>query len=498
MPEPAGRASASPLVGGAGEPTLDQLSSPGRRAWTLPELDVAEPAAVVPEPRVTPPALPEVAERDLVAHVNRLAHRNFAVDLGAYPLGSCTMKYNPKVCDWAAEHPAFRDLHPAAPASLTQGALSVVLEAETILCELTGMSRATFQPPAGAAGEMTGLLIMRAYHESKGREPTAVIIPDSAHGTNPASVTLAGYEARTVPSDERGMVDLEALRQAVDDDVAGLMLTNPNTLGLFEQDIVAIAEAIHAVDGLVYYDGANLNAILGVARPGDMGFDIVHSNLHKTFATPHGGGGPGSGPVAVTERLARFLPGPTPERVDGEAIWTMPSESIGRVHGHHGNFLVVLRALTYMRALGGAGLRRVAERSVLNARYLASLLSDDYSIPFDAPCMHEFVASAAALKRETGVRAMDVAKSLLDHGFHAPTMYFPLVVEEALMIEPTETESVETVEALADSLNSIATTAHDDAARIQGAPHSTPVSRPDDARAARTPILSWFDRELPE
>jgi glycine dehydrogenase subunit 2 len=462
----------------------------------MPALDVPESSFDMPEVRETPPALPEVAERDLVAHVNRLAHRNFAVDVGAYPLGSCTMKYNPKVCDWAAEHPAFRNLHPAAPASLTQGALEVVLEAEAILCELTGMARATFQPPAGAAGEMTGLLIMRAYHHSKGREPSVVIIPDSAHGTNPASVTLAGYEARTVPSDDRGMVDLDALRAAVDEDVAGLMLTNPNTLGLFEQDIVAIAEAIHDVDGLVYYDGANLNAILGVARPGDMGFDIVHSNLHKTFATPHGGGGPGSGPVAVVDRLARFLPGPVPERTDSGIEWVVPSASIGRVHGNHGNFLVVLRALTYMRALGGPGLRRVAERSVLNARYLAALLSDDYTIPYDAPCMHEFVASAAELKRETGVRAMDVAKALLDHGFHAPTMYFPLVVEEALMIEPTETESVETVEALADALNSIARHAHEDAQAVQGAPHSTPVHRPDDARAARSPVLNWFDREV--
>jgi glycine dehydrogenase subunit 2 len=492
--ENAGRALSTPLLGGSTEPTLDDLSSPGRRAWTLPALDVPEADLELPEVRETPPALPEVAERDLVAHVTRLAHRNFAVDVGAYPLGSCTMKYNPKVCDWAAEHPAFRNLHPSAPAALTQGALEVILDAEAILCELTGMARATFQPPAGAAGEMTGLLIMRAYHESKGRQPSVVIIPDSAHGTNPASVTLAGYEARTVPSDERGLVDLDALREAVDEDVAGLMLTNPNTLGLFEQDIVAIAELIHDVDGLVYYDGANLNAILGVARPGDMGFDIVHSNLHKTFATPHGGGGPGSGPVAVTERLVAFLPGPVPERGDDGIDWVVPDASIGRVHGNHGNFLVVLRALTYMRALGGSGLRRVAERSVLNARYLASLLSDDYTIPYDAPCMHEFVASAAHLKRETGVRAMDVAKSLLDHGFHAPTMYFPLVVEEALMVEPTETESIETVEALADALNAIARTAHDDPGAVQGAPHVTPVHRPDDALAARSPILSWFDR----
>ena len=491
LTDAAGRAGSLPLVGGAEEPTLDRLSVDGRRASSFPELDVPATDIALPEAREAPPALPQVSERDLVAHVSRLAHRNFAVDLGAYPLGSCTMKYNPKVCDWAAEHIGFRNLHPSAPASLTQGALEVLLETEGILCELTGMSRATFQPPAGAAGEMTGLLMMRAYHESKGRSPGVVIIPDSAHGTNPASVSLAGYEVRQVPSEGRGMVDLDALRPAVDNDVAGLMLTNPNTLGLFEDDIIAMTDLIHGVDGLVYYDGANLNAILGVARPGDMGFDVVHSNLHKTFATPHGGGGPGAGPVAVAEHLTRFLPGPLPERVDDVIEWVHPTNSIGRVHGNHGNFLVVLRALTYMRALGAEGLRRVAERSVLNARYLESLLSDDYETPFETPCMHEFVASAAALKRATGVRAMDVAKALLDYGFHAPTMYFPLIVEEALMIEPTETESPETIEALAQAFNEIAQTAHSAPAEIQTSPHRTPISRTDDALAARQPILTW-------
>ncbi len=491
MVDAAGKATSIPLVGGGEEPTLDRFSVEGRRASGFPRLDVPLGDISLPESAAAPPALPQVSERDLVAHVNRLAHRNFAVDLGAYPLGSCTMKYNPKICDWAAEHPAFSNLHPSSPPGITQGALEVILEIEAILCELTGMSRATFQPPAGAAGEMTGLLIMRAYHESKGRDPGAVIIPDSAHGTNPASVSLAGYQVRQVPSDDRGMVDLDALASAVDEDVAGFMLTNPNTLGLFEEDIVAMADLIHEVDGLVYYDGANLNAILGVARPGDMGFDIVHSNLHKTFATPHGGGGPGAGPVAVTEHLAPFLPGPIPERVGDAITWLQPERSIGRVHGNHGNFLVVLRALTYMRALGGEGLRRVAERSVLNARYLESLLSDDYEIPYPAPCMHEFVASAAALKRATGVRAMDVAKALIDYGFHAPTMYFPLVVEEALMVEPTETESPETVEALADAFNEIAQSAHTEPQEVQAAPHRAPITRTDDALAARQPVLTW-------
>ncbi len=496
MPEPGGRASSAPLVGGGTEPTLAGLSVPGRRAWSLPALDVPEQTLVLPEAAAASPALPEVSERDLVAHFTRLAHRNFAVDLGAYPLGSCTMKYNPKVADWAAERPGFTGLHPATPPAFAQGALAVLLEAEQFLCEVTGMARATFQPPAGAAGELTGLLVMRAHHTAQGNPRARVIIPDSAHGTNPASVTLAGYEVVPVPSNARGMVDLAALRRLVDTEVAGLMLTNPNTLGLFEEDICEIARVVHEAGGLVYYDGANLNAILGVARPGDMGFDIVHSNLHKTFATPHGGGGPGSGPVAVVEHLARYLPGPLPaEHADGSLGWEMPEASIGQVHGHHGNFLVVVRALAYMLALGGEGLRRVAERSVLNARYLASLVAAEYDIPFPEPCMHEFVASATRLKRETGLRAADVAKALLDRGFHAPTMYFPLIVDEALMVEPTETESPETLEALAAALLAIAEEARDDPAAAHAHPRETPVARLDEASAARRPVLTWFTEE---
>ncbi len=492
MADPAGPAASSPLVGAAAEPTLRDLSVAGRRAWSFPELDVPGAALDLPEAAAELPALPEVGERDLVAHINRLAQRNFAVDIGAYPLGSCTMKYNPKICDWAAEHPDFRDLHPGTPAHSVQGALEVLLAAEEVLCEITGMERASFQPPAGASGEITGLLIMRAYHQERGRQRTKVLIPDSAHGTNPASVSLAGYRAVQVPSNEHGLVDIDALEAMIDDDVAGLMLTNPNTVGLFEEDIVQMAELVHAVDGLVYYDGANLNAILGVVRPGDMGFDIVHSNLHKTFATPHGGGGPGSGPVAVTGRLAPYLPGPMPERLDdGSVGWVMPSASIGRVHGNHGNFLVVLRALTYMRALGGTGLRRVAERAVLNARYLAHMLSAAYDIPYDKPCMHEFVASAKRIKNETGVRAMDLAKALLDHGIHAPTMYFPLIVDEALMIEPTETESPETVEAMAAAFADLAVAARTSPEELHEAPHRTPVRRPDEARAARHLVVTW-------
>jgi glycine dehydrogenase subunit 2 len=490
MPEAGGRAVSAPLTAQGAEPTLDELTVAGRRASSFPGLDVP-PIDELPERAQGRPALPELSERDLVAHFTRLAQRNFAVDVGSYPLGSCTMKYNPKVADWAGEHPGFRDLHPSMPPSLTQGALAALLETEAILCELTGMARATFQPPAGAAGELTGLLIMRAYHTAKGDARTKVIIPDSAHGTNPASVTLAGYEAVQVPSNDRGMVDLDALEQAVDDQVAGLMLTNPNTLGLFEEEIREIADAVHGVDGLLYYDGANLNAILGVARPGDMGFDIVHSNLHKTFATPHGGGGPGSGPVAVVDRLVEFLPGPLPTRGPDGLGWEDPPSSIGRVHGSHGNFLVVLRALTYMRALGGDGLRSVAERAVLNARYLEARVAEHFEVPFPAPCMHEFVASASALKKATGVRAVDVGKALLDRGFHAPTIYFPLTVDEALMVEPTETESRETIDALADAFAEIAALAAADPEAVQEAPHHTPVSRPDDALAARRPVLTW-------
>jgi glycine dehydrogenase subunit 2 len=468
------------------------MSVSGRRASDFGDLDVPTKKLDLPELAAAPPPLPEVAERDLVAHFTRLAHRNFAVDVGAYPLGSCTMKYNPKVCDWAAESAGFRDLHPSAPAELIQGVLEVIVATEQILCELTGMARATFQPAAGAAGELTGLLLMRAFHAAQGSSPTKVLIPDSAHGTNPASVSLAGYEAVPVPSNEHGLVDVGALRDLMDEDVAGLMLTNPNTLGLFEEDIVEMADVVHSAGGLLYYDGANLNAILGQARPGDMGFDIVHSNLHKTFATPHGGGGPGSGPIAVTGELAQYLPGPLPELGDdGNYGWVMPGNSIGRVHGNHGNFLVVLRAYTYMRALGGAGLRRVAERSVLNARYLAKLLEGTYQFPFPKPCMHEFVASAAHLKKQHGVRAFDIAKSLPDYGFHAPTMYFPLIVEEALMIEPTETESPETVEDLAEALIDIAANAASEPEHLHTAPHRTPIGRPDEARAARQPVLNW-------
>jgi glycine dehydrogenase subunit 2 len=501
-PAPGGRAASAPLLGHDAEPTLFELSRPGRAAWQfrttgLPEWSTDE--LVPPAHRPSSPVpVAEVSERDLVAHFTRLSHRQFSVDLGAYPLGSCTMKYNPKVCDAVAAMAGLASVHPGAPASLVQGWLRLLVELEAALCAVTGMAAATLQPAAGAAGELTGLLLMRAYDRARGEERRRVIIPDSAHGTNPASVTLGGYEVTTVPSDGRGCVDMAALRAALAPDVAGIMLTNPNTLGLFESDIAEIADAVHAIGGLLYYDGANLNAILGVVRPGDMGFDIVHMNLHKTFATPHGGGGPGAGPVAVSERLVDFLPGPRPVRLgfaaasDEGAVaefgWATPPRSIGRVHSWHGNALVLARALAYIEVHGADGLRRVAERAVLNANWLRQRLRGAYDLPFDGPCMHEVVFSAASLRRRHGVKAIDVAKRLLEEGFHSPTVYFPLVVDEAIMIEPTETESLQTLEALADALAAIAAEAEQAPEHVTSAPKTTPVVRVDEARAARTLI----------
>ncbi|MDQ1437799.1 MAG: glycine dehydrogenase subunit 2 [Acidimicrobiaceae bacterium] len=491
------KATSIPLMGRAEEPTLFELSEPGRTAWSfreqaLPEWSLEE--LVPAEHRGDEPVpVAEVSERDLVGHFTRLTHRQYSVDLGAYPLGSCTMKYNPKLCDDAAALPGLANVHPSAPAAMTQGWMELLDDLAEALCRITGMSACTLQPPAGAAGELTGLLLMRAWHEAQGRQRTKVIIPDSAHGTNPASVTLGGYQTVTVPSDDRGCVDLAALRSVLDEDVAGIMLTNPNTLGLFEEEITEIAAAVHDVGGLLYYDGANLNAILGVVRPGDMGFDIVHMNLHKTFAVPHGGGGPGAGPVAVSQRLASFLPGPLPRRgSDGQYQWFTPERSIGRIHSWHGNALALARAWSYILVNGGDGLLRVAEAAVLNANWLRHRLRGVYDIPFDRPNMHEFVASTRSLKKSDGLRALDVAKRLLEEGFHSPTVYFPLIVEEALMIEPTETESLQTLEDLADALERIARSPEDAAE----APRTTPVGRVDEARAARHLIPTWDARPV--
>ncbi len=465
-----------------------ERSRPGRRAWSLPEVQSDVEAIPAAHRRQAPPVLPEVSERDLVTHYTRLSQRNWAIDVGAYPLGSCTMKYNPKVAERVAALPGFAELHPFADDELCQGALELLGTLERALCAATGMARLTFQPAAGAQGELTGLLMMRAFHAANGDVRRRVIIPDSAHGTNPASVSLAGYVAEEVRSDERGLVDLAALEAALDDDVAGLMLTNPNTLGLFERDIQRIQAAIHEAGGLLYYDGANFNSIVGVVRPGDMGFDIVHLNLHKTFATPHGGGGPGSGPLAVAERLERFLPSPVLTFDEGTERWRWDDDrpdSIGRLHSFNGNFGINVRAYAYLRANGPEGLRRVAERAVLNANYLRALIEDVFPTAYPGTCMHEFVASAKGLKKH-GVRGMDVAKRLIDLGYHPPTVYFPLVVEEALMMEPTETESKETIDGLAEALRQIAAEAVSDPGLLHEAPVTTPVRRPDEARAARS------------
>jgi len=471
-----------------------EQSRSGRRAWSLPPVDGdADELIPAEHRREQAPALPEVSERDLVRHYTRLSQRNWAIDVGAYPLGSCTMKYNPKVAEEVAAMPGFAALHPLEDDVLTQGALELLGTLERALCNATGMARITFQPAAGAQGELTGLLIMRAFHAANGQDRHRVIIPDSAHGTNPASVSLAGYVAQEVRSDERGLVDLDALRDVLDDDVAGLMLTNPNTLGLFERDIQKIQAAIHEVGGLLYYDGANFNSIVGRCRPGDMGFDIVHLNLHKTFATPHGGGGPGSGPLAVVERLERFLPKPVLAFDEGSERWRWDDDrpdSIGRIHSFHGNFGINVRAYAYLRSLGPEGLRKVAEGAVVNANYLRVLIEEAFPTAYPGTCMHEFVSSAKRLKKH-GVRGMDVAKRLIDLGYHPPTVYFPLVVEEALMAEPTETESKETIEGLAEAMLQIAREAETDPDLLHDAPTTTPVRRPDEARAARDLKVRW-------
>ncbi len=506
--QPGGRAASIPLMDGhKAEPTIFELSVPDRSCATFRTTGIppSEPSSTLPPEllREVDLDLPEVSERDLVAHFTRLTHRQFSVDLGAYPLGSCTMKYNPKFADAAAAVPGLTNIHPSQPESTIQGWLKLMTTLEDYFSEITGMAGATLQPAAGAQGELTGLLIMRAFHKDQGRQRKNVIIPDSAHGTNPASVTLSGYTPITVKSGPDGLVDLAALNGLLDEDTAGIMLTNPNTLGLFEKEILEISKAVHAVGGLLYYDGANLNAVMGMVRPGDMGFDIVHSNLHKTFATPHGGGGPGSGPVAVSERLLEFLPWPMPattgENIDGSKRYgfVKPAKSVGRIHSFHGNSMVFVRALAYMMYYGGQGLAEVSQIAVLNANWLRKRISDSYPSAHDEICMHEFVASAEILKKQTGIRGLDVAKKLLEFGFHAPTVYFPLVVEEALMFEPTETESLQTLEAIASALDEIAALAHSEDGKhaIHNAPTQTPVTRLDEARAART-LIPTFDASV--
>lgn len=479
-----------------GVPLLFETSSPGRRGYRLPELDVPEVSLdelIPPEhQRQVEPELPEVSELEVVRHFTQLSRLNHGVDVGFYPLGSCTMKYNPRVNEDAASLPGFTAIHPYQPEETVQGALELMYNLGQYLTEISGLHSATLQPAAGAHGELTGLWIMKAYHEANGEgHRNEIIIPDSAHGTNPASAMMANYKVLEVPSDERGGVDVEALRKIVGPNTAGLMLTNPNTLGLFDENICTIAKIVHDAGGLLYYDGANANAILGIASPGETGFDIVHYNLHKTFSTPHGGGGPGAGPIVVSEELAPFLPWPIVAKQDDRYVLKRPDKSIGRVGSFFGNFLVLVRAYAYIRSHGPKGLREVSEAAVLNANYLMHHLKDVYHLPYDRPCKHEFVLSGKLQKQKYGVRTLDIAKRLLDYGIHAPTVYFPLNVDEAIMIEPTETETKETLDEFIAVMRQIAEEAETDPESLKSAPHFTPVGRLDEARAARQPILRW-------
>jgi len=476
-------------------PLIFEHSVPGRIAAALPEAGVPDvPLEEIIAPRFLrrePAALPEVSELDLVRHYTRLSQRNYAIDVGFYPLGSCTMKYNPKVNEDAARLPGFARLHPNTPVALAQGALELLWRLEQMLCEISGMDRVTFQPAAGAHGELTALMMIRAYHHDRGERRMRVIVPDSAHGTNPASAAMCGFVVTTVPSDARGNIDTAALRGAADGSVAALMLTNPNTLGLFEEHITEVAEIVHSSGALMYLDGANFNAVLGVTRPGDQGFDVMHMNVHKTFSTPHGGGGPGAGPVAIKRGLEPYLPVPTIDR-DGDRFILNDDrpKTIGRVRAFAGNFGILVRAYAYLRAYGPL-LRQVSEAAVLNANYLLARLRPHFDLPYDRVCMHEFVLSGRRQKAQWGVRTLDIAKRLLDYGFHAPTIYFPLIVDEAIMIEPTETESRQTLDAFAGALIRVAEECATDPEIVRSAPHHTPVRRLDEVAAARHPNLRW-------
>ncbi|MDZ7372604.1 MAG: aminomethyl-transferring glycine dehydrogenase subunit GcvPB [candidate division KSB1 bacterium] len=471
------------------EPLIFEISRPGKCGVKLPEVDVphADVEDLLPADalRARPAGLPEVSEPEVVRHFVRLSALNYHLDKGLYPLGSCTMKYNPKINEAMARLPGFAHLHPFQPSQTVQGALQLMAELGAYLCEIAGMAGVTLQPAAGAQGELTGLMMIRAYHERQGKPRRFVLIPDSAHGTNPASVTISGYEAIQIRSNENGRVDLEDLRAKANEETAALMLTNPNTLGIFEVDADAIRQILDSVGALFYMDGANLNALLGIVRPGDLGVDVVHFNLHKTFSTPHGGGGPGAGPVGVSERLLPFLPKPV-VRKDGDGYrfdWERP-DSIGRVLAFWGHFLVMVRAYTYIRMLGPEGLRAVSEAAVLNANYLLARLRQVYDLPYAERPMHEFVLSGDRQKTK-GVRTLDIAKRLLDLGLHAPTVYFPLIVHEALMIEPTETESKSSLDAFAEAMLQIAREAEESPELLRSAPTTTPVGRLDEAKASR-------------
>ena len=465
-----------------------ELGVEGRGMTLMPECDV--PEYQLPEERSEALHLPHVSENELTRHYTALCKRIHGVNDGFSPLGSCTMKYNPKIDEDMAALPGFTQLHPLQPIETAQGALEALHTLGSELGEVFGMDAVTFQPAAGAHGEFTGVLLIKAYHTDRGDfNRTKIIVPDSAHGTNPATAAMCGFQVINIPSGVDGCVDLDALRAAVGPDTAGLMLTNPNTVGIFDKNILEITKIIHDAGGLCYYDGANLNAVMGVVRPGDMGFDCIHLNLHKSFATPHGGGGPGSGPVGCKAFLAPFLPGPIPEKTESGFRFAQPAQSVGRVRDFYGNFLVVVKAFAYLTMLGREGVHEVGRNAVLNANYMMAALQDIYDMAYPGPCMHEFVMTLDRLHKETGVSALDIAKGLLDNGIHPPTMYFPLIVHEALMVEPTETESKATMDEAIEVFRSLARLAHEDPEALHTAPHNTPVRRLDEVQAARNPVL---------
>jgi len=471
------------------EKLIFEKSVTGRRGVTFPieELQGFSIDPVLPKKyqREIPLDLPEVSENELMRHYTRLSHDTYGVDTGFYPLGSCTMKYNPKIHEDVARFSGFSRIHPLQPEETVQGALQLLYELERVLAEIAGMAQVSLQPAAGAQGELIGMLITRAYHKSRGRPRKKVVIPDSAHGTNPASAALAGYTIQTVRSNAEGMIDLDDLAKVIDEETAALMLTNPNTLGLFERQIGKITEMVHQVGALMYLDGANLNALLGLTRPGDMGFDIVHFNLHKTFSTPHGGGGPGAGPVGVAAPLIPYLPSPIVCEKEGQYFLDAKRpQSVGRIHGFYGNFGILVRAYTYIRRLGAVGLSAISRNAIINANYLKKRLEGSYPVPFNRPCMHEFVLSAKKF-RDKGVHAWDIAKRLIDYGFYPPTVNFPLIVEEALMIETPESEPRETLDAFAEVMLKIRKEIDESPEKVTGAPHTRPIGRMDEVQAAK-------------
>ncbi len=473
-----------------------EISKEGRKAYTLPKCDVdeIELSSIIPNEFLAQEEvdLPEVSEVDVIRHFTLLSNKNYGVDTGFYPLGSCTMKYNPKINEDMSSLNGFTGIHPLQPIETVQGSLQLMHGLDTMLSEISGMARVSLQPAAGAHGELTGLMIIKAYHENRGdHKRTKMIVPDSAHGTNPSSAAVAGFEIVEIKSNKDGDVDLESLKSALNDEVAGLMLTNPSTLGIFEKNIRAIADLVHEAGGLLYYDGANMNAIMGITRPGDMGFDVMHFNIHKTLSTPHGGGGPGSGPVGVREDLVKFLPVPVIEKKEDAYILDYDRPlSIGKIKSFYGQFGVLVRAYAYVATMGADGLKKASELAVLNANYMMGRLKEDYHLPIEKGCMHEFVLGGI---KNDGVEilTLDIAKRLLDYGYHPPTIYFPLIVKEAMMIEPTETERVETLDAFIEALIKIAKEAKENPELLKNAPYHTPVRRIDEVKAARNLVLKW-------